>query len=253
MKRTVGFVLSLLLCGVIFAQSGKYTIFSPEKPNGVAIICCPGGGYETVCDEHEGKGWAAEMNELGITWIVLNYRLPDGNPSIPFEDVQKTMQEIKKIGPSIGVDTSQIGIAGFSAGGHLAATYSCYSPKELKPAFQILFYPVISMRKGLTHLGSRQHLLGENPPKDLVNYYSLEKHTDSLPPTLIFVSKDDAVVSPRNTKLYIKALKSTFLMHNIFPTGNHGWGNSKDFEFHYLVILDIKTFLLHTTAKTAPF
>ena len=149
------------------------------------------------------------------------------------------VQEIKKIGPSIGVDTSQIGIAGFSAGGHLAATYSCYSPKELKPAFQILFYPVISMRKGLTHLGSRQHLLGENPPKDLVNYYSLEKHTDSLPPTLIFVSKDDAVVSPRNTKLYIKALKSTFLMHNIFPTGNHGsvpwlqrWGSLQDGHHH---------------------
>lgn len=248
MKKIASLVLSLLLVDILYAQSGEYTVFSPEKPNGTAIICCPGGGYETVCDEHEGKGWAAEMNARGITWIVLNYRLPNGNPNTPFEDVKKTMQEIRKIAPSIGVDTSKIGIAGFSAGGHLAATYSQYAPQELRPAFQILFYPVISMKKELTHLGSRQHLLGDNPPQDRINHYSLEKQVHSLPPTLIFVSKDDAVVSPRNTNLYVKAIKkqkNIIYMRNQFPSGNHGWGNSKDFKYHDQVLLDIQSFLLN--------
>lgn len=240
----------LFLCIVCFASFFGFTqttktIFSPKNPNGIAVICCPGGGYEVICNEHEGKGWAKELNEMGITWIVIDYQLPNGNPELPFSSILETMKDIKAHAKEYNIDTTKIGIAGFSAGGHLAATYSRYAPENEKPAFQILFYPVISMDEKLTHSGSRAHLLGENPSSKLVKTYSLEKQADkSVPPTLIFVSMDDSVVPLDNSIEYYSSLRKVDVPANlqIFPIGNHGWGNNPEFTYHQAIINELYLF-----------
>lgn len=228
-----------ILYPIFMCAQTKKTVFVPDKPNGTAVICCPGGGYETVCDEHEGKGWAQEFNDMGIVWVVVNYELPNGNPEIPFNSILEVMKDLKANASTYHIDTTKIGIAGFSAGGHLAASYSQYAPKQHKPAFQLLFYPVITMDETYTHRGSRNHLLGEKPKNSMVKRYSLEKTADeTLPPTLIFVSKDDNVVSPENSLNYYEMLNENNVPTNlhIFPIGNHGWGNSTTFIYHPAIL-----------------
>lgn len=234
---------------VVSLNNASLTIFLPEKPNGMAVLCCPGGGYETVCDEHEGKGWAEEINQMGVAWIVVNYQLPNGNPKIPFSSVESAMKYVKAHAKKYHINPNQIGIAGFSAGGHLAATYTRYASKNLRPAFQILFYPVISMDSSLTHLGSFHHLLGNNPSEKMIKKYSLEKQTTKqIPSTIIFVSNDDNVVPKTNATLYsYNVLKKDETRKDFkmveFPEGNHGWGNSKTFKYHDEVITQINSFL----------
>lgn len=254
MRKVVGFLICVLIFSITNAQeivkldNVSYTIFLPKKSNGMAVLCCPGGGYETVCDEHEGKGWAEEINQMGVAWIVVNYQLPNGNPKIPFESVETAMKHVKSNAQKYHINPHQIGIAGFSAGGHLAATYTRYSSKNLRPAFQILFYPVITMDSSFTHLGSRHHLLGDNPSEKMVQKYSLEKQPPkNIPSTIIFVSNDDNVVPKTNTTLYgYNALKNDETRKDfrtvIFPEGKHGWGNSKTFNYHDEVITDLKNF-----------
>lgn len=244
MKRFILLQSLCLLSTFVFAQTKK-TIFSPNNPNGIAVICCPGGGYETICNEHEGNGWAKEFNEMGITWIVVDYQLPNGNPELPFSSILETMKDIKAHAKDYKIDTTKIGIAGFSAGGHLAATYSRYAPANEKPAFQILFYPVISMNEKLTHKGSLTHLLGESYSSKAVKHYSLEEQAEkSIPPTIIFASKDDSVVPIDNSINYYNSLQKKGVPVNlqIFPFGNHGWGNDKNFIYHQAIIEELSKF-----------
>lgn len=248
------FAIAFLFTLVGYAQQvikiDNLTIFLPsqEKNNGTAILCCPGGGYEAICDEHEGKGWAPFFNENGIAWIVVNYDLPNGNPKVPYKSIQKAMKTLYTKADELHIDKSRIGISGFSAGGHLAAMYAVHYKGVYKANFQLLFYPVITMDSTKTHLGSLHHLLGQHPKQKLVEKYSLENQvTSKTPKALLFVSANDEVVPMVNTTSYNQALKGKGVSSEciIFNTGNHGWGCcNADFEYYPQLQKKIKEWLL---------
>lgn len=201
-----------------------------------AILICPGGGYGGLAIDHEGHKLAEWFASEGFVAVVLKYRMPNGEHSIPLSDTEQAMKTIRSRASSWQVDTSRIGVIGSSAGGHLAASLSTLAAKENRPAFAILYYPVISFDNMTTHGGSKQNLLGkevESPA--LVERYSLEKQVDEqTPPTLIFFSDDDKVVPPANGILYYTALQKKNIPASlyIFPEGGHGWGFNLGFTYH---------------------
>lgn len=222
-------------------------VYPAGEPNGKALLMCPGGGYAGVAISHEGKELAPILNEEGYTLAVLKYRVPNGNKNVPLEDVGRAMNILKEHAAEWGIDVNSIGIGGASAGGHLASTYATHPVNDApRPAFQLLLYPVISMKEGITHEGSRKNLLGETPDQTAVNLYSNETQvTDSVPPTFIVVSEDDDVVPVENSLLYFSALKN----HNIpttllvYPSGGHGWGTNVDFPYHNEWIAELRGWL----------
>ena len=211
-----------------------------EKPTS-AVIICPGGAYWGLAFKHEGEAVAEWLNSLGISAFVLKYRLPDTtimlNKTIgPLQDAQEAMRIVRRNAQEWNINPNKIGIMGFSAGGHLAATLSThYNDKvydtedttSARPDFSILIYPVISMQNEITHGGSRNNLLGENPSKELVDKYSNELQVDSLtPPAFLVHSMDDGAVPVENSIRYALALKNnkvTCELH-VFKSGGHGYG-----------------------------
>lgn len=210
-------------------------VYLPEKPNGTAIICCPGGAYCALALGHEGKNMAQWLNSLGITYCVLQYRMPGGNSEVPISDVRQAFDYVRAHAAEWGVNPDKIGIMGSSAGGHLAATASCLWPEEkYRPAFQILFYPVISMDGKITHAWSRHCLLGDDATPEQVEQFSMEKQvTDRTPQAFIMVSGDDDVVPVANTLRYVTALSEHSVPYSlhVFPTGGHGWGFNDSFIY----------------------
>ncbi|OQP53473.1 1,4-beta-xylanase [Niastella yeongjuensis] len=209
-------------------------VFIPEKGNGVAVIACPGGGYSGLALEKEGTKFGPWFNEQGIACIVLKYRLPKGRTTVPLSDAKKAMQLVKEHAAEWHIDTNKLGIMGASAGGHLAATLSTHGAASERPAFQILLYPVISMKEGLTHPGSRKSLLGEKPKRRLVKEYSNELQvTEQTPRAFIVVSDDDKTVSSLNSIYYYEALHKNKVpaeLH-VYPKGGHGWALNDNFLF----------------------
>lgn len=238
---------------------------NPSKNTNAAILICPGGGYAHEAFVHEGSQFAQWLSENGITAFVLKYRLPNKHTYIPLKDAQQALRIIRSRASDWNINPNKIGISGFSAGGHLASTAGTHfdlgsptsstkqtSPKNKKkavtqitpvssfscrPDFMILFYPVISMQKSVTHEGSRINLLGDKCSKDSVDYYSNELQVKKdTPPTLIFLSDDDNGVSPKNSIDFYAALKAKNIpasLH-IFPEGGHGWGFHDTFRYHEL-------------------
>ena len=215
------------------------TIFSPSKEsnNGMAIIICPGGGYTGLAIQHEGMEMAKWFNTLGITGIVLKYRMPNKHKDIPLSDAWQAIRYVRKNAASLGVNPNKVGIAGSSAGGHLASTVSThysYDGINTRPDFSILFYPVITADLP-THGGSRDNLLEKNPSLVDIYLFSNEKQVNNnTPPTILLLSDDDQVVLPQNSIDYYKALKNNHVpaAMYIFPEGGHGWGMNKDFKYH---------------------
>ena len=210
-------------------------VYLPANPNGAAILCCPGGGYHALALGHEGKDMAAWLNSLGITYCVLQYRMPGGNSDVPISDVRQAMDYMRAHAEEWGIDPSKIGIMGSSAGGHLAATAAnLWTDEKYRPAFQILFYPVISMDKEITHEGSRYGLLGPDPSAEQVDRFSMERQvTERTPEAFIMVSADDDLVPVANTLRYAAALDEhgvPYSLH-IYPTGGHGWGYRDSFIY----------------------
>ena len=151
-------------------------VFLPEgRRTGRAVVICPGGGYYTLAYGHEGYDYASYFNHQGIALVVLKYRMPHGNHRVPLSDMCEAMRVVKAHAGEWGISPDDIGIMGFSAGGHLASTFATHYPTELKPAFQILFYPVISMDTTITHQGSRDNLIGKEPDHQLIDYYLLQR------------------------------------------------------------------------------
>lgn len=226
-----------LLCAAIAALpfiatgadhgSKELNIYSPAAPNGKALVVCPGGGYDHHSLEWEGSRVGQWLSDNGYTVAVLKYRLPAGESNIPSDDSREAITFLRSHADSLGIDPSKVGIMGFSAGGHLAATTATLSDSLSRPDFQVLIYPVITMENGITHAGSRRNLIGEDAPQELVDRYSLEKQvTATTPPAIIILSADDTAVPPENSLRYFKALianKVPAEMH-IYPTGGHGWG-----------------------------
>lgn len=210
------------------------TVYLPERPNGVAIIMCPGGGYAGLALGHEGHDMAAWFNAQGITYAVLKYRMPHGHWDVPLSDAEQAMRIVRSHANEWKIDPSRVGIMGASAGGHLAASLSTlYSSENTRPDFQILFYPVISMGE-ITHGGSRMNLLGKDPDSALIQKFSLENQVNkNTPQAFIMFSGDDKDVLPANSINYAEALLREGIpvsMH-MYPTGKHGWGFRDQFIY----------------------
>ncbi len=217
------------------------TVHRPERPNGTAVVICPGGGYAMQVVGAEGHGIAAWLNRHGITGAVLEYRLPAGRPRVPLLDAQRALRTVRANARDWGLDPSRIGIMGFSAGGHLASTAGTHfdageadaaDPVQrvsCRPDFMVLVYPVISMGDK-SHAGSRQNLLGKDPDAKLVELYSNEKQvTANTPPTFLAHAKDDKPVPPENSRVFYEALRA----HKVpcryleLPSGGHGLNGYK--------------------------
>ncbi|MBN1181747.1 MAG: alpha/beta hydrolase [Bacteroidales bacterium] len=218
-------------------------IYLPQNADSatMGILICPGGGYGRLAMDHEGEDVALWLNELGIAAFVLKYRLPsdeimEDKKIAPLQDTQRAMRIIRENVRDYNVLPDKIGVMGFSAGGHLAATLTTQYDKKVydnredisaRPDFSMLIYPVISMYDSLTHMGSRDALLGTNPDRELIFEYSNEQHVDSkTPPCFLVHSSDDNVVNPLNCIYMYEALlenKISVEMH-IFEYGGHGYG-----------------------------
>lgn len=211
-----------------------------EKATGTAVIICPGGSYSVIVYQGEGVTTAKEFAKNGIAAFVLKYRLPDDakmeNKAIaPLQDAQQAMKLVRENVDRWNVNPDKIGIAGFSAGGHLASTVATHFDKvlipdekntSLRPDFQILVYPVISMQDKLTHRDSRRQLLGETPSEEMIESFSNELQVnENTPPAYITHAADDKTVDVDNSIEYFEALRHHNVpveMH-IYPKGGHGF------------------------------
>lgn len=220
------------------------TIMVPAKPNGTAMIICPGGGYTFLAINKEGYKVGEWLNSLGITAFVLKYRLPSDEimkeKSIgPLQDAQEALRYIRRNVKKWNLNSEKIGIMGFSAGGHLAASLAThYNDKvypvsdsiSAKPNFSVLIYPVISMTENLTHKGSKNKLLGINPSLAFIEKFSNEKQINSdTPPAFLVHASDDASVPVENSLWYYLSLiknKIPAEMH-LYQNGKHGFGLGK--------------------------
>jgi acetyl esterase/lipase len=217
-------------------------IYLPEKENstGAAVVICPGGGYAVVVYQAEGVRTAKEFAKNGVAAFVLKYRLPNDSTMIdkkigPLQDAQQAIKVVRENASKWGIDTNRVGIMGFSAGGHLASTEATHYRKavienkdntNLRPDFQILVYPVISMEDSLTHLGSRTELLGENPSKQIKDEFSSELHVDkNTPIAYITQAGDDKTVDVDNSIVYYEALRHHGVAAelHLYPHGGHGF------------------------------
>jgi acetyl esterase/lipase len=230
---------------IFLVKQPTLEIFLPSNRNasGKAVIICPGGGYRALVYDWEGSDIAKWFNSKGITAFVLKSRLPLSKSIIvsneaPLQDAQRAMRWVRHHAEKYNVNPNQIGIMGFSAGGHLASTLGTQynTPNSFKetaidiisarPDFMILLYPVVTMKENYTHKGSQLNLLGKNPSEALINQYSNELHvTENTPPTFIVHSQDDKVVPMENSLNLYKAMNNKGVeteMH-LYPYGGHGY------------------------------
>ena len=226
----------------------KVTVFLPDekKATGRAIVCCPGGGYTHLAMQHEGFDWAPFFNEQGIALIVPKYRMPHGHYTVPAEDAEEAMRLVRRNAEAWHINPNDVGIMGFSAGGHLASTVATHATSDAMPNFQILFYPVVSMERGITHKGSRDNLLGKNPKQKLINEYCNEKHINKhTPRCFLALAHDDQAVPPINSLSYYEQLYTigvSAAMY-IYPSGGHGFGIRQSFPYHLEMMLELKAWL----------
>ena len=226
--------------GEFEAANATITIFRPKKPNGTAIVICPGGGYGRVVGG-EGAPIARWLNTQGIVGVVLNYRLPKGNPQRPLSDVQQALRMTRHQAESWNLKPDRIGVMGFSAGGHLASmaatrfdlgdgkTADPLQRESCRPNFAILVYPVITMGPD-THGGSRNNLLGPKPGEKLIRLYSNELQvTEESPPTFLAHAADDRPVPPSNSEKFRDALIARNIPVKYLPlaSGGHGLNGYK--------------------------
>ena len=231
---------------VSYVQTPTMTVFFPAKKSatGQAVIICPGGGYVRLSYNWEGEDVAKFLNAKGITAIVLKYRLPNSKSNVtphlsPLADAKRAIRIVRANAAKWGINQNRVGIMGFSAGGHLAATLATHfdngntaskdsiEQQSSRPDFAVLMYPVISMSKPIMHVGSRNNLIGEKPDSSLAKFYSNELQvTKQTPPTFLVHATDDKTVPVENSLLMYQALKDNGVpveMH-IYPTGGHGFG-----------------------------
>ncbi len=206
----------------------------PAIATGQAVTIVPGGGYYKLSMKYDGFMIAQYLRSIGVSAVVVKYRLPNSHREVPLEDAQAGLRYLRTEGQKWGVDPAQVGILGSSAGGHLAAHVSTFTPDEEKPAFSILIYSVISGITRSAHHGTFGQLLGRARHNAEQEYYSLENRvTATTPPTLLLLADDDLVVPSISSIRYYKALKRYGIpaaMH-IFPSGGHGWAGHDEYRY----------------------
>ncbi len=224
-------------------------IHTPKKPNGTAVLICPGGGYFVLAMEHEGHSIARWFTERGITAFVLKNRLPDDalmthKEARPLQDAQQALRIIRRNAATWNIDPDKLGIMGFSAGGHLASTAGTHFEMQygeivdtsisVRPDFMVLAYPMISYQPGIFPTGMQNRLLGDHPTKETVDAFSNELHVSpQTPPTFLVLSADD-FLSPANSILFFNALQKNKVpveLH-VYEKGGHGYALSKKQRGH---------------------
>lgn len=234
------------IVSVSLVQAPDITVYLPSKrtATGQAVIICPGGGYSRLAYNWEGSDPARLLSSRGIAAIVLKYRLPNSKNNItphlsPLMDAKRAIRLVRANAAKWNIKKDQVGIMGFSAGGHLASTLGTHfdsgdanaadsvERQSSRPDFMVLVYPVISMSKPIMHAGSRNNLIGQNADSTLAKLYSNELQvTKETPPTFLLHATDDKGVPVENSLLFYQALKDNGVaaeMH-IYPTGGHGFG-----------------------------
>lgn len=219
------------------------SLFRPSEPNGAAILLIPGGGYQRVGVDREGFDIARALTRQGYVCAVLAYRLPhegwNERWQVPLADAQRAMRLLTNWSMPFGIDPQQVHVLGFSAGGHLAGTLAIEHATRIgaaidaldlasaRPATVGLLYPVISMDAAVTHMPSRNNLLGQDAAPALIERYSLERHvTATCPPCFVLAASDDKVVPVANSYRFASALAAASVPHSVhvFDQGGHGFG-----------------------------
>lgn len=224
-------------------RAPQITVYAPAEPNGVGILVTPGGSYRRVVLDKEGSALAPFFNARGYTLFVMTYRLPgDGHAegaNAPLADVQRAMRMLRANAHRWRLDADKLGVMGFSAGGHAAASLgtrydeAVYDPADevdalsARPAFMALVYPVITMVADIDHPGSREELIGNSPDEQQIRHYSLEQRASAqTPPTFLLHAVDDPSVKVENSVVMFSALRRLGVpveMH-LFEQGKHGFG-----------------------------
>ena len=221
-------------------------VYRPKRPNGTALLVTPGGGYQRFVLDNEGSALVPSfVDQAGITLFVLRYRLPGeghlNGADVPLADAQRALRLIRANAARYGIDAQRVGVMGFSAGGHVAASLGTRYAAQVypkvdaadalsaRPDFELLIYPVIDMDSANAHAGSRERLLGSSPSDAQVRAYSPQLHVDAhTPPTFLLHAQDDTVVSVRNSLLMHDALLRADVPSelHVFPQGGHGFGTA---------------------------
>jgi len=225
------------------ADTDKPTItayLAPRGSSGTAVIVAPGGGYQNLAMEHEGRQIAYWLNAMGVSAFVLKYRLgPRYHHPVELGDAQRAIRTVRSRAAEFSVIPDRIGMMGFSAGGHLTSTAGTHfdagkadatDPVERassRPDFLILGYPVISFDPAVAHAGSVRNLLGDNPDPKLIEDLSNDRRvTAQTPPTFLFHTSNDPAVPVENSVRFFLALRKANVpaeMH-LFENGPHGVG-----------------------------
>ena len=268
MNRKTYTLLLLLLAAAVQAKTARtFTLnltddgkaqmvcFLPDAPSGKAIVGVPGGGYSMLSNTHEGTQASGWLNDQGIAYFVVNYRLPEGDRTKPISDVEKGIRIVRDSADVWGINPHDVGIMGFSAGGHLASVISTHAVFDERPDFTILFYPVISMDERVSHVWSCRNFLGEDQKNpDIVRDFSTQNavRRHLTPPAVIISANDDRLVPlVTNGVQYYTAMRragnecSMF----IYPTGDHGFGFGPWFKYHDQLLADLGNWL---KARQAP-
>jgi len=218
-----------------------YYVPAERDAGGMAVVICPGGGYNHLATDHEGDQVARWLNSFGVTGVVLRYR-HNGNGyqhPVPLQDAQRALSTVRSRAESLGIRPDRIGVLGFSAGGHLASTLGTHFHKgrpdandpvdrvSCRPDFMVLVYPVITLTDPFCHQGSRRNLLGDKPEQSLVESLSNERQvTADTPPTFLIHAGTDTAVPAENSLFFYTALRKAGVpaeMH-LFKQGRHGFG-----------------------------
>jgi len=228
------------------AAQPTLTKYDPADPNGMSIIICPGGSYARLSIDHEGVAVAKTLNEKGITAFVLKYRLPadavtDDRSLMPLQDLQQAIRVVRNNAAEWSLHSDKIGVMGFSAGGHLASMAAVHfkfkadkkqtDTTSVHPDFIMLIYPVINLSGKMLHQDSRDNLLGPEPTKEQISFFSTDLQVkSSCPPAFIVHAENDASVPVENSLRFYEAClkKKVAAEMHLYPKGGHGFGLKND-------------------------
>lgn len=240
-------------------DSAYLHVFLPDASvaTGRAIVDCPGGGYGHLSMQNEGTDWADFFCSRGIALAVLQYRMPHGDRQIPVSDAEDAIRLLRDSAAIWHLNPRDVGIMGFSAGGHLASVVSTHAEWAVRPDFSILFYPVITMGKKGQHEGSCRNFLGaQRDDEQVIRQYSSHQNVRRhlTPPALILLANDDTGVPPvSNGIAYYEAMRNSGndCALYVYPRGGHGFGYRTSFPYHEAMLSDLSSWLsLRTPPRT---